>query len=348
MLRLAFIFFLTCSLISCTKLSDNSVNPGQTDKNNTGNISFSVSIKKIQVQYNLSVDSVCVSLLGPTNINGKLTIKDSTASGTFSDLIQGNYTIFVAMFSGSDTIASGTGSAVILPGQLTTANISLSFMPGQLVINVTLLSGTGNLLAYYPFNGSATDGSENGNNGTVYGATLTSDRFGNPDSAYNFNGTSDYISFPVLFNTPPDKFSVSLFVRPTSYAAIETQNMIYYSGQGGEFELSISQTTLDFLVVLSNGIWYQVSYPMTISTWHHVAATYQQGNKIELFLDGTSVGTATLPNLTLRDPGSSLLPSIGSYARSKFFFQGQLDDVRIFNYVLSSFEIHHYDHENGW
>ena len=39
------------------------------------------------------------------------------------------------------------------------------------------------LIAYYPFNGNANDESGNGNNGTVYGASLTTDRLGNPSSA---------------------------------------------------------------------------------------------------------------------------------------------------------------------
>ena len=32
--------------------------------------------------------------------------------------------------------------------------------------------------------------------GTVHGATLTTDRFGNPNSAYSFNGSTDYIEIP--------------------------------------------------------------------------------------------------------------------------------------------------------
>jgi len=42
------------------------------------------------------------------------------------------------------------------------------------------------LAAYYPFNGDAQDASGNGNHGVVYGATLTSDRFGNPDNIKSF------------------------------------------------------------------------------------------------------------------------------------------------------------------
>ncbi len=48
------------------------------------------------------------------------------------------------------------------------------------------------LVAYYPFNGNANDESGSGNNGTVHGATLTADRFGNAGKAYSFDG-DDYI-----------------------------------------------------------------------------------------------------------------------------------------------------------
>ena len=43
------------------------------------------------------------------------------------------------------------------------------------------------LVAYYPFNGNARDESGNFNDGTVHGATLTEDRFGNEGNAYSFD-----------------------------------------------------------------------------------------------------------------------------------------------------------------
>ena len=49
---------------------------------------------------------------------------------------------------------------------------------------------TSNLKVCMPFNGNANDMSGSGNNGTVSGATLTTDRFGTASSAYQFNGTS--------------------------------------------------------------------------------------------------------------------------------------------------------------
>ena len=52
------------------------------------------------------------------------------------------------------------------------------------------------LVGWWPFNGNANDESGNNNNGTVNGATLTSDRFGNQGSAFGFDGVNDNITIP--------------------------------------------------------------------------------------------------------------------------------------------------------
>ena len=56
------------------------------------------------------------------------------------------------------------------------------------IAQVNLDSG---LVTYYSFNGNANDESVNGNNGTVNGATLTTDRFGNANKAYSFDGVKN-------------------------------------------------------------------------------------------------------------------------------------------------------------
>lgn len=52
---------------------------------------------------------------------------------------------------------------------------------------------TDGLIGWWPFNGNANDESGNGHNGTVNGATLTTDRFGFANQAYSFDGINDYI-----------------------------------------------------------------------------------------------------------------------------------------------------------
>ena len=65
------------------------------------------------------------------------------------------------------------------------------------------------LVGWWPFNGNANDESGNGNNGTVNGATLTTDRFGISNKAYNFDGIDDFIDLQNL--TSNQDFSYSLW-----------------------------------------------------------------------------------------------------------------------------------------
>jgi hypothetical protein len=73
------------------------------------------------------------------------------------------------------------------------------------------------LVAYYPFNGNANDESGNGNNGTVNGATLTMDRFGNPNSAYNFDGMNNFIEISSLSNMQYKPITYSVWINVSSY-----------------------------------------------------------------------------------------------------------------------------------
>ena len=70
------------------------------------------------------------------------------------------------------------------------------------------------LIAYYPFNGNADDASGNGNHGTVEGAVLSTDRNGDNDKAYAFDGVDDYIRCDTV-GTPVNAFTYSLWFNPS-------------------------------------------------------------------------------------------------------------------------------------
>ncbi|HEY4205695.1 MAG TPA: hypothetical protein VGM31_02740, partial [Puia sp.] len=73
--------------------------------------------------------------------------------------------------------------------------VTLSSLAGPVVCRCQDI--TTGLIAYYPFNGNADDATGNGNNGSlVNGPTLTTDKMGNPNSAYYFDGVDDYIKIP--------------------------------------------------------------------------------------------------------------------------------------------------------
>jgi hypothetical protein len=70
------------------------------------------------------------------------------------------------------------------------------------------------LVAWYPFNGNANDESGNGNNGTVNGATLTADRFGNANSSYYFSGNEEIrITNSQIFNELTNTITISAWVN---------------------------------------------------------------------------------------------------------------------------------------
>ena len=79
---------------------------------------------------------------------------------------------------------------------------------------------TNGLVGWWPFNGNANDESGNGNNGTVNGASLTSDRFGNGGKALSFDGLSNYVEVPhsSTFNST-NKITISLWIKPTTIFA---------------------------------------------------------------------------------------------------------------------------------
>ena len=75
-------------------------------------------------------------------------------------------------------------------------NCTMHLVKCSLIFILLLASSSYALVAYYPFQGNADDMSGNGHTGTVFGAVLTADRFGNPNSAYSFDGSNDYILVP--------------------------------------------------------------------------------------------------------------------------------------------------------
>ena len=80
---------------------------------------------------------------------------------------------------------------------------------------------TNGLISYWPFTGNANDMTGNVNNGTVNGATLTTDRFGNVNSAYYFNNNSEIR----IFNSSSlanftDKYTISAWVDITAFNSV--------------------------------------------------------------------------------------------------------------------------------
>jgi len=192
------------------------------------------------------------------------------------------------------------------------------------------------LVAYYPFNGNANDESGNGYNGTVDGATLTTDRFGNASSAYYFDGNNDFIYAPVNIN--PDimpSMTMSAWVRADGDSPIKQAIIISHDHGGYDRSLGIDSRGGGTGWSAFSGSGGVLGYsPVTIGEWVFVAVVYDQ-----------NVGTVKLyVNDTIYEEEGNLGSGwdyihIGSNPSFGKYFVGTIDEVRIYNYALNQSEI---------
>jgi hypothetical protein len=219
-------------------------------------------------------------------------------------------------------------------------------VPGYVPIN--------GLVAWWPFNGNANDVSGNGNNGTVYGATLTTDRNGTTNSAYYFNGSSDYIQISggtgSGLNVTNGSFSISLwflsnwsaaindmvlFWRGDNAPAADPYMLMISSGQAAKFRRDVSYGTTSNTV--SNSL---ASY--NSSNYHHLAGVYDSTtSQMTLYIDGAVKARQTLPGAVYYNT-SNFANVIGAVTGSlgyDAFFAGKLDDIGFWKRALSDCEV---------
>jgi Concanavalin A-like lectin/glucanases superfamily/Domain of unknown function (DUF5050) len=211
---------------------------------------------------------------------------------------------------------------------------------------------TGGLVAYYPFNGNANDSSGHGYNGTVAGATLATDRFGNANSAYLFDSTSYVQPGITLFRTDSN-FTVSAWYKghPDANGFIVGQ----YSGQSGSCAFWINFINngsnnlpgIQAVCGTSAGLSAILTPQHDTSSWHHAAIVYNRGSNI-FHLYSDNIDTF----ITLSSPivySSSVPFRIGMTTDANHTsLKGKIDDVRFYSQALSAGEISALYHANGW
>lgn len=194
------------------------------------------------------------------------------------------------------------------------------------------------LVAYYPFNGNANDESGNGHDGTVNGAVLTTDRSGNADSAYDFDGTDQYISIPrTPLLEPESSISVSLWFEANQ--TDQTARVI--SKKHGTVSHTVvlyveDDKLISFVKTSSNGDHPQTGFTDT-SSWHHAVVVYD-GEFGRLYLDGVEKDKDDMSGAVEWDDSYDWI--IGAYVAGGVQpFDGAIDEVRIYNRALGASEV---------
>jgi uncharacterized protein (TIGR02145 family) len=204
----------------------------------------------------------------------------------------------------------------------------------QLIFKTLMAIPVSGLLAYYPFNGNANDESGGNNNGIVYGATLTKDLNGNPNSAYYFDGTGNYIQIPMV-NWPAfgtGDFAVCAWVNPLSFNDFL---MILTDDVLNNFQFNFNPGGGSIGFYLPGTGFTSDSYSFTISTWYHLVGMRQNGF-LKFYVNGQAYGSF----ISNESISKSSFIDIGFRTSNMAHpFHGSIDQVQIYNRSLTLTEI---------
>jgi hypothetical protein len=271
----------------------------------------------------------------------------SDASGNYAidNVSPGPYTVTASKSGYNDDSVTVT----IQAGSMEVANIQLSkagTIPNQ------------GLVAYYPFNGNAHDESGNGNSGNVQGATLTTDRFDNPNCAYYFNGNNNLINcghgnslqlnnattISAWFNSISSSVLGRYIIGKCDYTSPSYEFLIcfdYSEGVSG-YGLKSCIGGLGFDELGTNFI-------PDANTWYNVAVTWEYPGSFKLYLNGTLIKNKLSTSLIEPTNQDMIIGCIRPSGEPQMrYFYGKLDDIRIYNRTLTESEIQQLYHEGGW
>ncbi len=198
------------------------------------------------------------------------------------------------------------------------------------------------LVAYYPFAGDTKDFSGNINNGINYNGQFVKDRYANDASAIYFDGVNSYIEGINPGNNLPIGNASRTFTAWINNIENQGGSNIFHYGAVTSGPNSFHFLTSD-VVAIGNGSGYDVFYGeenVVDSTWHFISGSLNYQNaEVKVYIDGKLDDTGVLGTLPI-----TLLSNnwrIGRFMDGTTNFKGAIDEVKVFNVILSDQEIYH-------
>ena len=208
--------------------------------------------------------------------------------------------------------------------------------------STTACNSTPGLVAAYAFNdGSGTtllDASGHGRNGTITGATWTTGRNG---GGLSFDGADDHVALGSLGTFYNNAFTLEAWVQKSTAKKdvgvvgswTGTGPMLWVDHAAGRHYVTLGTS---FSSYLDSGV------SPAVGQWQHLAATFD-GTTARYYVDGAQVATRAVSGSV----GSSNTWRIGAYgAAPGGFFDGLVDDVRVYNRALTAGQIL-FDRDHG-
>lgn len=265
-------------------------------------------------------------------------------------------------------VPDSTSLKVWIQGETGTVNVDWVFVRKTAVTEPTVSSPTNEEkaqgpVAWWKFDEcqgtTAYDSSGNGNNGTItIGATgaqtsagtcsTSGTAWGNGasgkyNSSLNFDGSDDYVNIPnnsILNITNEITLSAWVKTSTNNVSVISKRNnaspwngyILAVGANGGANNGKISYWPGNYP---SYSWQYGNSTTVADGNWHHIAVTHS-GTTVRFYLDGKPDGTTTAGNRTNNSANDLRISQETEGTRT---FNGQIDDVRIFNYALTANQV---------
>lgn len=206
------------------------------------------------------------------------------------------------------------------------------------------------------------DGKAAGNNGTISiggsgvgtvgNCSTSSTAWGNGssgkiNSSLSFDGTDDYLDMgdpsSGIFDPGTEDFSVSLWMKGGTQTNTLSRLVFKYQAiHVNANHTSICSNKISFEKPSGNsGVCSTTN--VNTNTWYHVTAV-RQGDIARLYINGILEGTQT--GWASENATTNYSLTMGGYPSANHFFNGQIDDVRIYRYALTTDQVKQ-AHTNG-
>jgi hypothetical protein len=212
---------------------------------------------------------------------------------------------------------------------------------------------TNGLIAKWSFNNANANDEIGTNDGTVNGAVLTADRFGNANMAYEFDGVDDLINFGTDASIKPVEGTVSVWAKMIAVSNTGSgylHNPIFLSKNLGHTDAYYEACGIGIRTTDNRALTIATDYPsfnekvvssinpITLNNWIHYVATYDE-DSVSFYIDGVLQNRIYKGFISTFSPTDPVLIAASGSVINARFFHGAIDDVRIYNRVLDQEEV---------
>ena len=211
------------------------------------------------------------------------------------------------------------------------------------------------LVGWWPFNGNANDESGNGNNGTVYGPILCTDRFGTSNSAYSFNGTNNYIRISNNPSLNNKNVSISGWFNSKTLPINESNTVKGIVGKwwqapstcGRNYNSYLACLTkpanknpaLGFATAVYAGNTFTSESSIYTNNWYHFVIIHESGIGGKIYINGELQNFNTIGDTICNSINDVIIGADIETGMLYRYFDGKLDDIGIWNRALNQEEI---------